>query len=110
MAKDVKARLPVISAHPGTADAAKTQTAIGNMDNGIVDATATERDGIKDQLFVIIIGGKKIQSERSGIRFDDGRHLIQGVETENRKNGAEYFLLHDWRFERDIIHHGRLNT
>lgn len=65
--KSVKAVPAVVGAHAALAEASEAHLAGGQMDDGVVDAAASEAAARGDMPGHTFVGGKEIQGQRVGL-------------------------------------------
>lgn len=92
--KGIKARFPMVGAHAAFAETAEAHAAGGQVDNGIVDATAAKATFCSNFPRSGFAGSKNIQCQGMLQGVDFGNGFLQGVISHNGHQRAENLLLH----------------
>lgn len=89
---------------PALADTAKAQGAGGQVDQGIVDASAAEGYPVLHIGDISLIGGEDVERQGAGMGADFLYRLLQGMVSQDRQERSENLLSHDRVFPGNVIH------
>ena len=99
----------VISAHAAVADTPEGHVRISKMDDGVIDAAASEGEAGKYKLFNRPVPGEQVEGQGGGPGSDHINGLAECVVDDDWQDRPKDFLLHNRRSEGDIVEDGRFN-
>lgn len=106
----LEALAAVVAAHAAVADAAEGHVVGGQVDDGVVDAPAAERQCVQHAALHSTVFREQVARQRMRPCGGEGNRFVDAADGQNRQNRAENFLLHDRTVRRNIAEDGRRNA
>ncbi len=107
LAEGQKSLVPVVVAHAGWADTAERQSALREMQHGIVDRHAAGNRAFEDALGARGIVVEVIERERTRASVDVVNRGIDGIDRDQGQDRAKDLVLHHREIFRWIHNEGR---
>lgn len=110
MREAAEAVTPVVAAHAAVSNAAEGHPARRQVDDGVVDAPAAERQCVQHAALHGTVFREQVARQRMRPCGGEGNRFVDAADGQNRQNRAENFLLHDRAVRRNIAEDGRRNA
>ena len=110
MREAAEAVTPVVAAHAAVSNAAEGHPARRQVDDGVVDAPAAERQRVQHAALHGAVFREQVARQRMRPCGGEGNRFVEAADGQNRQNRPEDFLLHDRAVRRNIAEDGRRNA